>query len=212
MTGIWALAALWLGLALIASLVSIWLRISTALSEISGWHDRPAHHRRGDRLGDSRHRRDLDQISVGPRRHRPDLPRRRRARSRRVQTQMERGCRRRPCELPLPVSRLRCRRLLHSRLGRHAELACGRRHVHHLGGGRLRRDARVRLQHHRVRQDGACRLLRHRSRHGGGARADLRALHLQDADLPRCRRRGLRPLAFRDASFLRPLRQPALRA
>jgi len=34
MTGIWALAALWLGLALIASLLSIWLRISTALSEI----------------------------------------------------------------------------------------------------------------------------------------------------------------------------------
>jgi glutathione-regulated potassium-efflux system ancillary protein KefC len=34
MTGVWALAALWLGLALIASLVSIWLRISTALSEI----------------------------------------------------------------------------------------------------------------------------------------------------------------------------------
>ncbi len=35
MTGVWALAALWLGLALIASLVSIWLRISTALSEIA---------------------------------------------------------------------------------------------------------------------------------------------------------------------------------
>ncbi len=34
MTGIWALAALWLGLALVASLLSIWLRISTALSEI----------------------------------------------------------------------------------------------------------------------------------------------------------------------------------
>jgi len=34
MTGIWALAAFWLGLALIASLLSIWLRISTALSEI----------------------------------------------------------------------------------------------------------------------------------------------------------------------------------
>src|SRR5690242_11897505 len=34
MTGIWALAALWLGLALIASLLSIWLRVSTALSEI----------------------------------------------------------------------------------------------------------------------------------------------------------------------------------
>jgi Kef-type K+ transport system membrane component KefB len=34
MTSVWALAALWLGLALIASLFSIWLRISTALSEI----------------------------------------------------------------------------------------------------------------------------------------------------------------------------------
>jgi glutathione-regulated potassium-efflux system ancillary protein KefC len=34
MTGIWALAALWFGLALIASLLSIWFRISTALSEI----------------------------------------------------------------------------------------------------------------------------------------------------------------------------------
>ncbi|HEY8161621.1 MAG: cation:proton antiporter [Methylocystis sp.] len=34
MTGIWALAALWLGLALIASLMSIWLKIATALSEI----------------------------------------------------------------------------------------------------------------------------------------------------------------------------------
>src|SRR4026209_117739 len=34
MTGIWALAALWPGLAPIASLLSIWLRVSTALSEI----------------------------------------------------------------------------------------------------------------------------------------------------------------------------------
>jgi len=34
MTNVWALAALWVGLALIASLLSIWLRISTALSEI----------------------------------------------------------------------------------------------------------------------------------------------------------------------------------
>jgi len=34
MTAVWALAALWFGLALIASLLSIWLRVSTALSEI----------------------------------------------------------------------------------------------------------------------------------------------------------------------------------
>src|ERR1700751_1818691 len=34
MTSVWALAALWLGLALVATLISIWLRIATALSEI----------------------------------------------------------------------------------------------------------------------------------------------------------------------------------
>jgi glutathione-regulated potassium-efflux system ancillary protein KefC len=34
MTDIWTLAALWLGLALLATLLSIWLRIATALSEI----------------------------------------------------------------------------------------------------------------------------------------------------------------------------------
>ncbi len=34
MTGIWAQASLWLGLALVASLLSIWLRVATALSEI----------------------------------------------------------------------------------------------------------------------------------------------------------------------------------
>ncbi len=34
MTEIWALATLWLGLALIATLASIWLRVATALSEI----------------------------------------------------------------------------------------------------------------------------------------------------------------------------------
>jgi glutathione-regulated potassium-efflux system ancillary protein KefC len=34
MTEMWALAALWLGLALVATLLSIWLRIATALSEI----------------------------------------------------------------------------------------------------------------------------------------------------------------------------------
>lgn len=34
MTSVWALAALWLGLALAATLLSIWFRISTALSEI----------------------------------------------------------------------------------------------------------------------------------------------------------------------------------
>ena len=34
MTQIWTLAALWLALALAATLISIWLRVATALSEI----------------------------------------------------------------------------------------------------------------------------------------------------------------------------------
>src|SRR3989304_8069003 len=34
MTETWTLAALWLGLALVAGLASIWLRVATALSEI----------------------------------------------------------------------------------------------------------------------------------------------------------------------------------
>jgi Kef-type K+ transport system membrane component KefB len=35
MTSVWALVALWLGLAAVATLLSIWLRVSTALSEIA---------------------------------------------------------------------------------------------------------------------------------------------------------------------------------
>ena len=34
MENVWALAALWVGLALVATLVAIWFKISTALSEI----------------------------------------------------------------------------------------------------------------------------------------------------------------------------------
>ena len=34
MTETWFLAALWLGLALVATLLSMWLRVATALSEI----------------------------------------------------------------------------------------------------------------------------------------------------------------------------------
>ena len=34
MENVWVLAALWLGIALVATLLAIWLKISTALSEI----------------------------------------------------------------------------------------------------------------------------------------------------------------------------------
>jgi hypothetical protein len=35
MTNAWALSALWVGLALVATLFAIWFRVSTALSEIA---------------------------------------------------------------------------------------------------------------------------------------------------------------------------------
>ena len=34
MTNAWALSAVWVGLALVATLLAIWLKVSTALSEI----------------------------------------------------------------------------------------------------------------------------------------------------------------------------------
>ena len=45
MTEIWTLAALWLGLALLATLLSIWLRIATASVGNRGWHHRAARNR-----------------------------------------------------------------------------------------------------------------------------------------------------------------------
>ena len=91
MTGIWALAALWLGLALIASLLSIWLRISTALSEIVV--GTIAQLIIGAVIGAAVLGTDETWIKFlsGTRRHRPDFPRRRRARSRCLQAQMEGG-------------------------------------------------------------------------------------------------------------------------
>jgi len=59
------LAALWLGLALIATLASIWLRISTALSEIVVGNDRTAGHRRLRRRRRPRRRRILGALPVG---------------------------------------------------------------------------------------------------------------------------------------------------
>src|SRR5262249_48469348 len=86
MTGIWALASLWLGLALIASLLSIWLQVSTALSEIIVGS---AYHRRGRRRRDARHRRDLGQGAVRHRRHCAHVPCRRRAGPDRLSTKVE---------------------------------------------------------------------------------------------------------------------------
>ena len=153
---------------------------------------RPAHHRRRRRLGDTRNRRVLDQVSLGDRRDHPDVSCRRRARSARFQAQVEGGGGGRARELPPSVPGMRGGGPLPARMGGDAELARRRRHVDHLRGRRLCRDARVRLQRDRVRQDHSRRLLRHRPRNRRGARHDIRAVHDQDPDLPRRRRRRLR--------------------
>ncbi len=213
MTGIWALAALWLGLALIASLLSIWLRDLDRAVRDHRRHDRATDHRRRHRLGGSRHRRDLDQVPVRPRRHRPHFPGRGRARSRRVQAQMEGG--RRPSASSASSSRSSVAPpAAYFVLGwePHAELARRRRHVDDLGRRGLRRDARVRLEHDGVRQDRARRLLHHRSRHGRRSRPHLRAFHRQDADLSRRWRGRVRHSPLGDAALLSSLWQPAVGA
>ncbi|MCK7500584.1 MAG: hypothetical protein MZW92_67920 [Comamonadaceae bacterium] len=81
MTEIWAQAALWLGLALLATLVSIRLRIATALSEIVV--GTIAQLILGALLGGgpARRRRLVGEVPVRCRRHRAHLPRRRGTRS-----------------------------------------------------------------------------------------------------------------------------------
>ncbi len=123
---------------------------------------------------------------------------------------MEGGGRGRPRQLLLSVSRLCSGRPLRARMGGDAELARGRCDVHDLGRGRLRRDARVRLQRDRLRQDRARRLLRHRPRNRRRARPHLRAVHDEDGDLRGRRHRGVRGAALAHAALLPPLWQPAL--
>ena len=122
MTSIWALAALWLGLALIASLLSIRLRVSTALSEIIVGTTRPsaprcsAPMRPGSRC-------------CRARRHRSHLPRRSRTRPDSLPAQMEGSDDGRSCRLLLSLLRLRGRGLFSARLAGDAELACRRRPI-----------------------------------------------------------------------------------
>ena len=83
-----------------------------------------------------------------------------------------------------------------ARLGRAGELAGGRGALDDLHGRRVRRHARDGLQQDGLRQGNPRGLLHQRPRDGDCAGADLRAVHVQDGDLrrdaapsswPRCR-------------------------
>ena len=146
MTSIWALAALWLGLALIASLLSIWLRVSTALSEIVV--GTVAQLIIGAAIGAAVLGTDETWVKVlsgtgaivltflAGAELDPQVFRRKWKEATAVGF----------VGLFRSLLRLRCGRLLRARLGPDAELARRRRLIDHLGGGGLRRDARIRPQ------------------------------------------------------------------
>ena len=112
MANAWALSALWVGLALVATLLAIWFKISTALSEIVV--GTVAQLVIGAFLGHRRAARQhpVDHLSRRNRRHRAHLPRRRGTRSRHLQDQVARGGGHRAGGLLRPVSRLHGRRPL----------------------------------------------------------------------------------------------------
>ncbi len=209
MTGVWALASLWLGLALIASLFSIWFRISTALSEIVV--GTIAQLIIGAAVGSAVLGTDESWVKflsgIGA-----------------IVLTFLAGAELDPVvfrlkwkeaaavglvELLFPISGLRGRRPLSARMGGDAELARRRRHVDHFGRRGLCGDDRVRLQHHRIRQDRSGRLFRHRPRHRRGAGPHLCAVHDEDAHLPRRWHGGLRGSALADAAVLPHVWRPA---
>src|SRR5205823_1621848 len=162
MTETWALAALWIGLALFAALASIWLRVATALSEIVV--GTLAQFAIGGLFGAAVLAADQPWIKflagaaaivltfLAGAELDPQLFRRKWKEATAV-------------GLISFVPCLRSGGALAPRLGSDGELARWGCHVDDVGRCGLRGDDRVRVQHHRLRQDGARRLLCHRPRH-----------------------------------------------
>ena len=204
MDNIWLQSALWIGLALIASLSSVWLGdLGRAHRDRGGCARRQSHRPAPHRLA---------QLSRRLRRHSSDLPRRRRDRpARRAQAFLvDPGDR--PHGLLRALSRRDAVRALRARLA----LAPGadRRHLafDHLGRGRLCGDGRDRLQPDRDRQDHPDCVLRQRSRHGAGIGPRLRQLqHMARRLRDRHRDRPAGPVQIR-AVVLRCHRQAGQRA
>ena len=168
MDNVWLASALWLGLALIASIISIWVAISVALIEIvvgavagnvvglplTEWVNFLAGF--GAILLTFLAGTEID----------PEVVRRH------FRSSMSIGV----VGFLAPYLGVLLYRPLRARLA--VAAGADRRHlaVHHLGGGRLRGHGRDRLQPDRARQDHPRRLLRERPRHRAGARHRLRPL------------------------------------
>ena len=184
MTGVWALAALWLGLALIASLLAIWFRISSALSEIVV--GTIAQLIIGAVIGSAILGTDESWVKflsgIGA-----------------IVLTFLAGA-----ELDPQVFRLKwkeaaavglasflfpflgCAAAAHYLLGWEVmpELARWRRHVDHIGGGRLCRNVGIRVQRNGLRQDNPGRVFHHRSWYRRGARPHLRAVYDENLNFP----------------------------
>ncbi len=148
MTNTWDLCALWVGLALAATLLAIWFKISTALSEIVVGYGGPTGHWRVP----NRALRFCAWRPGGNRRHRTDISCRRGTRSDDLQNQVARGLCHRSAWVLWPIPWMHSDRALHLALGDHAELAVRRCAFHDLGCRGLCSDAGAWLQRHGIWQ------------------------------------------------------------
>ena len=182
---VYAIAAVWLALAVLSAVVASHLRISMALVEICvGMVAALAADRwfRPDALGAN-----LDWLrfiaSVGAvlltflagAELDPAA----------MKAKLEGGARRRAVRLRGAVPGLCGRGPLRAGMGRPGKLAGGHRPVDHVDGGRLRRDAGNRLQQDRIRQGHPGGVFRQRPGHRDRAGADVRPVHLPDRRLRR---------------------------
>src|SRR3990172_3676934 len=209
MENTWFLAALWTGLALVATLLAIWFRVSTALSEIV--------------VGT------VAQLIVvvliggtGLGAQTPWIGFL--AGTGAIVLTFLAGAEIDPAGFPAQwegggrggggggglfraLPRLSRDRLLHPSLGADAGLAGRRGALDDVRRGRLRGHARARLQHHGIWKGDPGGLLHQRPRHRDRPRLDLRALHGAHGRLRRGVGGRLRRAAVRHATILPPLRR-----
>ena len=166
MDNVWLISALWVGLALIASVTQRWIAVSIALIEIIVGAVA------GNLVGP--HPDPMDQLSRRLRRYPFDVFGRRRNRRRCIVATFGRD--------DIGLVGFFAPYLAYSPLRISSRLAVAAgpdrrdRAVHDLGRRRLCGDDRDRIQQDRNRQDHSRRLLRQRSRHRSGARCRLRQL------------------------------------
>ena len=160
MQNVWALASLWVGLALIATLLAIWFKISTALSEIVvGTVAQLIIGAIVGPMGLAREVR-VDHFSCRNGRDRPDFPRWCRTRSSDLPNEMEGSNSRWARRLLRAIFGLYGSRTLRPALDGHVELARRRGALHDLRSGCVRSDARTGPQQDRIREGDSGSVLR----------------------------------------------------